>query len=343
VKRPEGLVKQGLFLTPGAARTAYQVGAVYALVDERKLHFDVIAASSVGALNGVFCAMGEIAELARTWAGWKSRDVLEPDLRAIALGAGLWAKNLGRYNYYQKLITDERVRQDKLPRGVRFRMNLANLTSGQQHFFEWPGEAMPLAEAVRASVAVPGLIEPRDYDGMQWVDGLTVDGFPLEPLLLETGVERAFVVGVAPRKTDPRLRNNLYEVLMRAIDWNQESETTRGLARAEAVNARIAAFNEDRETLTRLVRELDIDDGLRRTLLAEVEQAYASSGFPYARNVVEILTILPENDIEVAFAQYDPPTTLRLLEQGRSDALALLAKLDAREASARGSNLRASP
>jgi predicted acylesterase/phospholipase RssA len=161
-------VKQGLFLTPGAARTAYQVGAVYALMDERKLRFDVIAASSVGALNGVFSAMGEVAELARTWAGWTSRDVLEPDLQAIVLGAGLWAKNLGRYNDYQRLVTEERVREDKLPRGVRFRMNLANLTSGTQSFFEWPGAPLPLAEAVRASVAVPGLIEPREHDGMQW-------------------------------------------------------------------------------------------------------------------------------------------------------------------------------
>ena len=31
-----------------------------------------------------------------------------------------------------------------------------------------------------------------------------MDGFPLERLLLDTGVERAFVIGVAPRRPLPR-------------------------------------------------------------------------------------------------------------------------------------------
>jgi predicted acylesterase/phospholipase RssA len=320
-------MKLGLFLTPGAARTAYQVGAVYALMGECKLRFDVIAASSVGALNGVFAAMGEIEELARTWTGWRSRDVLGPDLRALIEGAVFWAPNLMKYDYYQRLITDERVRVDKLLPGTRFRFNLANLTSGEQAFFEWPGASVDLKEAVWASVAVPALIEPREFGGAQWVDGLTVDGFPLEPLLLETGVDRVYVVGVAPRQTDARWRENLVEVLMRAIDWNQESETTLGIARAEKVNERIRAFADDRRMVERILGELVTDPTQRLELLAEVERAYEEAGFPYTRKAVDIVPILPQHDIELAYAHYDPRQTLRLIEQGRHDALAMVERL----------------
>ena len=69
-------MKTGLFLTPGAARTAYYVGALDVLIRESGIHFDVIAGSSVGALNGAFAAMDETRQLIEIWKNWTTEDVM---------------------------------------------------------------------------------------------------------------------------------------------------------------------------------------------------------------------------------------------------------------------------
>lgn len=321
-------MKLGLFLTPGAARTAYQVGAIQGLMDDGGLRFDVIGASSVGALNGAFAAMGRIDELARRWAGWHSRDIMGVDWWTLLRGAVLWAPNLMRYHQYRTLITEDNVNAGRLLPGTHFRFNLANLTSGDQHILEWPGAPLPLVEGVNASVAVPVLIRPYDALGQQWADGLTIDGFPLEQALLETGVERAFVVGVTPRTTGGQLYTNAVRVMLRAVEWNQQSETVVGLERAETLNQRIRSWEDDRRAAEQTVIDLVSEPDLRAALLAEVERIYAEARFPYTRGPVEIISILPEHDIPIFYADYQPERLRALLAQGRRDALRILRELD---------------
>src|SRR5215208_6378954 len=170
-------MRLGVFLTPGAARTAYQVGAVQALIEEGGLRFDVIAASSVGSLNGAFAATGQIDRLAELWSGWTTSDIMGVDFRAIFRGALLWAQNLMHNRPQKERVIDQYISSDALLPGVRFRFNLANLTDGGQQIFEWPGAPIPLPEGLQASVAVPAAIRPQKALGMQWADGLTVDGF----------------------------------------------------------------------------------------------------------------------------------------------------------------------
>jgi hypothetical protein len=71
-----GAVRVGVFLTPAAARAAYQVGVLQVLVDEAGIGFDIIAASSVGALNGAFVATGQVDRMVEEWSRWRARDVL---------------------------------------------------------------------------------------------------------------------------------------------------------------------------------------------------------------------------------------------------------------------------
>ena len=117
---------------------------------------------------------------------------------------------------------------------MRFRTNLANLTTGRSDVFEWPGSHVPLAEGVDAAVAVPALVRPKVIDGSQYADGLTIDGCPLEDVLLCTGVDRAFVVGVAPQAARPEAPKGPLAVALAAAEWNQYSETTRGAGRRRA-------------------------------------------------------------------------------------------------------------
>ena len=313
----------GLFLTPGAARAAYQVGAVQELV-RSGVHFDVVAASSVGALNGAFVATGQVDRLAKLWAGWRARDIAGIDWAEVARGALLGARNLMHNRPQKEAVIDRYLADARLLPGVRLRFNLANLTTGTQDVVEWPPGPMPLADGVNASVAVPGAIRPVEAGGAQLADGLTVDGFPLERLLLETGVDRTFVVGVAPRSAiDPPVRNP-YQALLRTLEWNQYSETLLGLARAEQVNELVRCWDEDRAAVEGAVVALPVDEAQRAELLAEVARVYADSGFPWTRRPVEILTILPAQEIPMFFTAYRPARSRELLEQGRRDARATL-------------------
>lgn len=320
-------MRLGVFLTPGAARAAYQVGAVQALIREGGLHFDIVAASSVGSLNGAFAATGQVDRLAELWAGWRTRDIAGVDWGALVRGGVWWAPNLMHNRPQKERAIDPYVDEAKLLPGVRFRFNLADLTDGEAEIFEWPGGPIPLAEGVNASVAVPGAIRPAEALGRQWADGLTIDGFPIEALALATGIDRLFVLGVAPRTPERRRARTIYGVLLRALEINQFSETQLGLERAEAVNAEIRRWRDALDAVREALGAV-AEPELRAELLAEAERIHRTAEFPYGRGPVEIVPILPERPIRMFFTSYSPARSRALLEAGRRDAMRVLAALE---------------
>jgi predicted acylesterase/phospholipase RssA len=320
-------MKQGLLLTPGAARAAYQVGAVEVLVKEGGLHFDVIAASSVGALNGAFVATGQVERLAELWGGWKTRDILGPDWAALLRGAVLWAPNLMHNRPQKEKVIDPHLQESRLLPGVRFRFNLANLTGGRPEVFEWPGAPISLAEGVNASVAVPAAIRPAELLESQYADGLTIDGFAAEALILGTGIERLFIVGVAPHSPETSRLRSAYGVMLRAMEANQYSETHLGIRRAREANAFIRDWEEDRRQIEEAFSAVP-DAEKREALLEEAADVYAGSGFPYSRPAVELITILPQRSTPMFFTNYQPRRSRALLDEGRRNARLVLAELE---------------
>lgn len=323
-------MKLGVFLTPGAARTAYTVGALQGLVEDGGLRFDVVAASSVGAVNGAFAAMDQLDRIAGEWNTWRSSDVLGIDWQGLIRGGVIWAPALMRYRSYRTLLSPAVISESRLRPGTRLRINIASLTSGDDEVLEWPGAPIAMDVGVNASVSVPAVVPPTEALGGQWVDGLTVDGFPLERVLLDTGVERAFVLGVASRRVRSRRYPNVMRILLRAAEANQLSETLVGLQTADSTNALIAGWLADRARVEDAVRGTVTDPSLAKTMLDEVDLAYREAGFPFARGVVEIVAILPDENLDFAYADYRPERSRALIERGRADATNVLRELDAR-------------
>lgn len=308
-------MKLGLFLTSGGARTAYQSGAVEVLLREGGLHFDVIGCTSVGAVNGAFVATGQVDRLVELWSRWRDRDMWGIDWAALVRGRGFL-----RYWTQRKGALARHIAEDRLVSGVRYRLNLGCMTTGKQEFFEWPGGPFPLVEGVNGSVAVAGGISLFEALGMQWCDAGAVDSFALEQLVLNTGVERVFVVGQAPRSPDPRLCRNVFSIQLRAIEWWQYRETLDGLEQVDAANTRISKWQASRKAAEQAIEETISDTRLRSTLLAEVERIYEEAGFPYMRPPVEIIPILPEHRTDMRFTDYSPARSRRLINEGREDA-----------------------
>jgi predicted acylesterase/phospholipase RssA len=308
-------MKLGLFLTSGGARTAYQAGAVEVLLHEGGLHFDVVGCTSVGAINGAFVATGQVDRLVELWSRWRDRDMWGIDWPSLVRGRGLL-----RYWTQRKGVLARHISEDQLLPGVRYRLNLGCMTTGEQEFFEWPHGPFPLVGGVNGSVAVAGGIKLFEALGMQWCDAGAVDSFALEQLVLNTGVDRVFVVGQAPRTPDSRLCGSVFSIQLRAIEWWQYRETLDGLEQVEAVNSRIREWQARREAAEQAICEATDDAELKSTLLAELDRVYAEANFPYTRPPVEVIPILPERRTDMRFTDYSPARSRRLIDEGREDA-----------------------
>jgi predicted acylesterase/phospholipase RssA len=295
-------------------------------VVEGGIHFDVVGTCSAGAINGSFVATGQVEQLIEQWSTWRDKDILRVDVAGLLRGAVLWSPSLMSNRPQRHGIIDRFIAGTPLQPGVRFRTNLANLTTGRSDVFEWPGSAIPLAEGVDAAVAVPTLVRPKEVDGMQYADGLTIDGCPLEQVLLGTGIDRAFVVGVAPRARRTEVPKGPLAVALAAAEWNQYSETTRGLADAATVNARAERWRDAHRQARDAVMAATDDDDRRQELLDAVDGAFERLGHG-RRGPIEIIEILPDHHTKMFFGSFKPERSRQLIEDGRRDARAVLARL----------------
>ena len=318
----------GIFLTPGAARAAYQVGALHALFTEGGIRPDVIAGASVGSLNGAFAAMGETERLVEIWSGWQNRDIMRINWGEL-IGNGLfWAPGLASNEPEHKTGIEPYIFEEKIEEGVRFRFNIADLTTGQNRIVEYPGEEMPIQTAVRASVSVPVMFEPVEWEGHQYADGLTIEGCPLETLLLQTGVTRAFVIGVSPQTSLENPCTNVYRTVMSASEWNQYSEPLRAIERAKSVNGKIRDWKRFRGELASIIRTSFAGEPDEEPLLELLAEAFHTAGFPWSRAEVEIIPVMPKDEISMWFGDFQPERSRRLIETGYRDALGVLDSLE---------------
>src|SRR5712692_9664851 len=146
-------------LAGGAALGAMQAGMVHALY-ERGIAPDLLIGTSAGALNAAFLAsrpatVATAHELAALWRGLRRSDILP--LRPATLLSGL----AGRRDH---LIPDQALHliAFDLLAGTEVR-----LSDG------------PLADAVLAAAAIPGVLPPVRWRGRLLVDGGIADNTPV--------------------------------------------------------------------------------------------------------------------------------------------------------------------
>ncbi|MEI2417064.1 patatin-like phospholipase family protein [Orrella sp. JC864] len=157
----------GLALGSGSARGWSHIGVIRAL-ERAGLAPDVVCGTSIGALVGAIYAAGRLDWLAEwvgklTWPGV----VAMLDLR---MGGGLIEG--GRLvRFFQSHFEDRGMEQLSKP----FACVATELATGREI---WLREG-PVIEAVRASMALPGLFTPAQQDGRLLVDGGLVNPVPV--------------------------------------------------------------------------------------------------------------------------------------------------------------------
>jgi NTE family protein len=190
-----------LALSGGGARGIAHVGALRAL-EEAGIPVDAIAGNSMGAVVGSICATGRTAsELERIVLSldWESLFSSRPDRHDLPLARrpDRYAPTAGldfdgkRVRLPAGVLSEHRVNRfliqqlaaagyaaggdfDRLP--IPFRCVATALDNGERVVLAH-GD---LARAVRASMSIPLIFPPVDWNGRPLVDGLVVDNLPVD-------------------------------------------------------------------------------------------------------------------------------------------------------------------
>lgn len=207
--RPRWRDYTAFVLSGGGARGALQVGALRALFDA-EIKPDVIVGTSIGAWNGALLAWNPtLAGLDAMEAAWREAHPtrvllgMEPPANApsqahatlrtiaaaqrVAAGKPSLYGNAGVSEFIRKLVGDRTFEELAVP----LRIVATDITHGTRAVFD----SGPLAPAVLASSAIPGVFPPVRIGDSVYVDGGSLDNASVETALT-LGARRIFVLEV---------------------------------------------------------------------------------------------------------------------------------------------------
>lgn len=205
----------GLALGGGSARGWAHVGVIRAL-GERGIHPDLVSGTSIGALVGAVLAAGEMDRFERWLLDMGVKQVFS--LLDVTLNGGM-LKGERLMEHFRQNFVDRPIQDLPLPFGAV----ATSLHSGAEI---WLREGSTV-EAVRASIAMPGLFTPVQRHGDTLVDGGLVNPVPVS-LARAMGAEFVIAVDLGAdmfvnqrQKNGGQTRPSLKEVLAGSINVMQ--------------------------------------------------------------------------------------------------------------------------
>ncbi|HEY9277667.1 MAG TPA: patatin-like phospholipase RssA [Methylotenera sp.] len=171
----------GLALGGGSARGWSHIGVIRVL-EQAGIKPDIVCGTSIGALVGAVYAAGELERFEQWVLGLKISDVVS--YMDVSLSSGL-LKGERIMEFFRRDYVDRAIEDLSIP----FAAVATSLKTGAE---VWLRDGSTL-EAVRASIALPGLFEPSLKDGATLVDGGLVNPVPVS-LARAMGAE--FVIAV---------------------------------------------------------------------------------------------------------------------------------------------------
>lgn len=157
----------GLVLGSGAARGWAHLGVIRAL-EEAGIKPDVVCGTSIGALVGAVYAAGELDRFEQWVRALRVREVF--GFMDVSLGSGL-LKGERLMEFFGQHFADKPIEELAMPYGAV----ATALHSGEE---VWLRDGSTLG-AVRASIALPGVLAPVLSNGTVLVDGGLVNPVPV--------------------------------------------------------------------------------------------------------------------------------------------------------------------
>ncbi|MBT2697714.1 patatin-like phospholipase family protein [Bacillus sp. ISL-40] len=198
--------KIGLALGSGGARGFAHLGVIKALKDA-EIPIHLIAGSSMGALVASFYGAGiDMDRLYKLSTAFKRKYFLDFTVPKMGFISGKKVKEFIKVFTHGKNIEDLSI-----PIGIV----ATDLLTGEKVVFQ----TGPVADAVRASISIPGIFVPEKYNGRILVDGGVSDRIPVS-VAKEMGADIVIAVDVSRVKRNAEI-TSIYDVIMQSIDIMQ--------------------------------------------------------------------------------------------------------------------------
>jgi len=282
----------GVFLSGGGARGAYEVGVLRTLLQEGP-PIQVIGGASVGALNAVLSATGQLDELVDVWDKVSTLKIWRPRLDVWNLRK--WTSLTDNTGLVKRLKT--RVHWAKLAHAkMQVFISATNISLKTSETFT---NADITYRHVLASSAIPILFPPVRIGKYWYVDGAFSLLRPLKPLL-KAGAGRIFTVFVSPRRPRIKELTNVFDLSDRVLEVILSSAIASDREQIENTNAEILRL-----------RSKGIDPGLLQHK-------------PYRQ--VEVIAIYPSRDLGTvsSYIRFSASRAKELIELGMTDCYQVL-------------------
>ncbi|WP_349410392.1 patatin-like phospholipase family protein [Pseudalkalibacillus sp. SCS-8] len=243
--------KIGLALGSGGARGFAHIGVLKAL-HEAGIPIDMIAGSSMGALVGSFyCAGHEPKTMIKMARMFRRRYYMDYTVPKMGFVSGNKVKQL-----IHAFTQGKRIEELNIP----FSVITTDLLSAEKVVIT----EGPISDAVRASIAVPGIFVPQRMGDRLLVDGGVIDRVPVS-VIKEMGADIIIAVDISHIKENPEI-NTIFDVIMQSIDIMQRELvkaheiTTDVLIRPLVENFSSSAFKDIDEIIE--IGEMETKDKL---------------------------------------------------------------------------------
>ena len=199
--------KIGLALGAGGARGFAHIG-VLRVLEKHAIPVDYIAGTSMGALVGaLYCAGHDVNTLERMATIFRQKFYLDFTVPKMGFISGAKVKQLIH------LLTKGKTIEELSP-------PIAIIATDLRHGEKVVFRKGKVADAVRASIGIPGIFVPEKMDGRLLVDGSVIDRVPVS-VVKEMGADLIIAVDVSSLNTSPEIAS-IFDVIMQSIDIMQQ-------------------------------------------------------------------------------------------------------------------------
>jgi NTE family protein len=193
-----------LVLGGGAARGFAHIGVIR-ILEQEKIPIDLIVGTSVGSLIGALYAH-EVNSFELEWTAFELTrdDLLDYALIGATMGP-IKGERLEAFMTRKVPVTG--IENLRIP----FSAVATDLNRGTRVVLD----RGPLARAIRASCAIPGVFQPVEHQGRLLVDGGAVDNLPVA-VAREKGADIVIAVDISQNVTNFNI-TNLVDVTLQAV------------------------------------------------------------------------------------------------------------------------------
>ena len=237
--RGHGKLRIGLALGSGSARGWAHIGVIHAL-EEHGIKPHIVCGTSIGALVGAAYAAGELDRLDRWVSGLTWTDVLK--LVDVTWRGGL-IRGQRLFDFFREHFADRDIQS----LGLKYAAVATELSAGRE---VWLREGSVL-DAVRASIAIPGIFAPMLLNGESMVDGGLVNPVPVT-VCRALGADIVIAVDLGWAK---RVRNRHQETPQRVQELAEAGRVPNWLQRMGAgwIERLLGGSETDEESLPSII------------------------------------------------------------------------------------------